>query len=130
MNYEGASIGDIETRLGDLEAAAMLGRRGVWSESNASKIAEYRAEQRKERNSIRTIMKSNIVISEDPVDINSASKRELERVPGVGPVTADRIIEHRPYAGVEDLMSVKGIGTKTLEKMRPFIRVDTSVTNG
>lgn len=127
--YNEMSIQDMLTRLGDLEASAMLGHRGIWSESNASKIVQYRAEQRAERQEIRKIMSSNVVLLESPVDINSASKYDLERIPGIGPVTAGRIIQNRPYAILEDLMSVHGIGTKTLEKMRPFIRVDTSATN-
>lgn len=56
-------------------------------------------------------------------DVNRASRRQLERVPGVGPALAGRIIEGRPYAQVDDLLRVSGIGERTLERMRPWFVV-------
>jgi competence protein ComEA len=55
------------------------------------------------------------------ISVNSASATLLDTLPGVGPATAQRIIEGRPYNALEDLLEVKGIGEKTLEKLRPFI---------
>ena len=55
------------------------------------------------------------------VSINSASLAELDTLPGVGPAIAGRIIEGRPYASIEDLLAVRGIGPATLEKLRPFV---------
>jgi competence protein ComEA len=55
------------------------------------------------------------------VSVNSANATLLDTLPGVGPATAQRIIEGRPYSKLEDLLDVKGIGEKTLEKLRPFI---------
>jgi len=57
-----------------------------------------------------------------PVSLNRASLEELEGLPGVGPVLARRILEGRPYARVEDLLRVKGIGPATLERLRPYVR--------
>lgn len=61
------------------------------------------------------------------VNINTADVKELDELPGVGPSTAERIIEHRRHRGsfksVSELEEVKGIGPKTLEKMRPFATV-------
>jgi competence protein ComEA len=58
---------------------------------------------------------------EKRVSVNSATAAELDTLPGVGPATAERIIEGRPYNTLEQLLDVKGIGEKTLEKLRPFI---------
>lgn len=58
---------------------------------------------------------------ETRVSINNSSSKDLESLPSVGPATAQRIIEGRPYNTLEDLLKVKGIGTKTLEKLRPLI---------
>lgn len=62
------------------------------------------------------------------VNINKAGTAELELLPGIGPALAQRIVEHRAKHGrfrrVEDLEAVKGIGPKTLERLRPFVRVD------
>jgi competence protein ComEA len=58
---------------------------------------------------------------EERISVNSASAALLDTLPGVGPATAQRIIEGRPYSSLEDLLEVKGIGEKTLQKLRPFI---------
>lgn len=62
------------------------------------------------------------------ININTAPASELELLPGVGPAMAGRIIEYRrqngPFRSVDSLDEVKGIGPRTLEKLRPLIRVD------
>lgn len=64
---------------------------------------------------------------EGVVNINTADRGELQRLPGVGPATAEKIIDYRRQIGrfrsPEQLIDVKGIGPKTFEKMRPFVRV-------
>ena len=64
---------------------------------------------------------------DDPVDLNKATVESLTTIPGIGKVTAERIVEWRetngPFRRIEDLMKVKGIGEKSLEKIRPYIRV-------
>lgn len=61
------------------------------------------------------------------VDINLADWPELAVLPGIGEVTAQRIVqyrkEHGPFRRVEDLLKVPGIGPKTLEGMRRFLYV-------
>lgn len=63
------------------------------------------------------------------VDINSADAHTLDRVlTGVGPAKAAAIIEYRnkngPFGSADDLVKVRGIGPKTVEKNRSRIRVD------
>jgi DNA uptake protein ComE-like DNA-binding protein len=57
-----------------------------------------------------------------PVDLNRASKQELEALPGVGAATAGKIIAGRPYNSVDDLSRV-GVGAKTLGRLRPLVTV-------
>jgi competence protein ComEA len=54
------------------------------------------------------------------LDVNTAPLAELLNLPGVGPVTAQRIIEARPFNSADDLRDVKGVGPKKFEKLRPF----------
>jgi len=61
------------------------------------------------------------------VDINSATLADLDALPGVGPSTAQAIIDYRtangPYASVDDLLNVRGIGPSKLAAMRARVRV-------
>ena len=62
-----------------------------------------------------------------PVDLNAATIKELQELPGVGPVTAQRIIDLRQKSGrfhrVEDLLAVRGISQKKLDALRPYVIV-------
>jgi len=61
------------------------------------------------------------------ININTATLEELESLPGVGPVSAQRILDHRSKVGsfksVEQLVEVKGIGEKSLGKFRDLVTV-------
>lgn len=61
------------------------------------------------------------------VDINSASQEELESLPGIGPVTAQKIIAYRqsqgPFTSIEDIQNVSGIGPVTFERIKDRITV-------
>ncbi len=62
-----------------------------------------------------------------PIDLNTASAAELEELPGVGPATATAIVEHRdehgPFASVDQLTDVSGIGPAKLDAIRDLVRV-------
>ncbi len=62
------------------------------------------------------------------IDINRATWVELMQLPGVGDTLAKRILEYRvehgPFQNIDDLENVKGIGPKTLEKLRPLLIVE------
>ncbi len=61
------------------------------------------------------------------ININTATAAELARLPGVGEATARKIItyraEHGLFPSVDELLNVKGIGKKKLERLRPFCKI-------
>lgn len=63
----------------------------------------------------------------DLVNINTATAAQLESLPGIGPATAKRIVEHREKNGafkkLEDLMNVRGIGEKAFLRLRPLVTI-------
>ncbi len=62
-----------------------------------------------------------------PVNINTASADLLEKLPGIGPTTAQAIVAYRdangPFITIEDLLKIPGIGPNTLEEIRGLITV-------
>jgi competence ComEA-like helix-hairpin-helix protein len=67
-----------------------------------------------------------------PINLNTASAAELQQVPGIGPSTADKILQMRKAYGafksVDDLRAVRGIGEKRLGKMRKYLTVGKAAT--
>jgi competence protein ComEA len=57
------------------------------------------------------------------LDINTASLKELEALPGIGPVYGQNIIEHRPYSNIEELLSRAVLKSSVYEKIKDLIRV-------
>ncbi len=71
----------------------------------------------------------SLIVNQGPVklSINTVSAHELEDLPGIGPVLAERIIEYREkneqFGSLEELKQVKGIGDKLYEKIFSFLQL-------
>ena len=70
---------------------------------------------------------STIASDSGPVDLNRATLEQLETLPGVGPSIASAIVDHRerhgPFATVDELVDVRGIGPARLDQLRTLVRV-------
>ena len=66
-------------------------------------------------------------VEEGPLDLNRATASDLEKLPGIGPTLAARIVAwretHGPFKSVEDLLAIPGIGPKTLDGLRDKVTV-------
>ncbi len=58
-----------------------------------------------------------------PLNLNTVSNKELQSIPGIGPVTANKITAARPYRSVDDLLNIPGIGPKTLGEITPYVTI-------
>ena len=74
------------------------------------------------------VMAPGLAVGADKVNINTADKEVLSSLTGVGPVTAERIIEYRekngPFKSKEEITKVKGIGEKTFQKIKDSIVIE------
>jgi len=69
----------------------------------------------------------NPLILGEQLDLNQATTEQLQLLPRIGPVTAERIQFYRSQKGafrsIEELDEVKGIGPKTIQRLRPYLRI-------
>ncbi len=89
------------------------------ADSLAARSPAVRASARRKRHQPRkTIL---------PVHLNSATESQLIQLPGIGPALAKRILGYRRQKGefqkISELLNVKGIGPKKLEKLKPFLKL-------
>ncbi len=110
--------------LQDLRVGAVLNREGIWAESDPDVLAERRKARRKKQREDVAFGKQFAPSTDNPLCLNSASKKQLESIAGVGPVTANKIIANRPWRSVDGLMTLQGIGPKKLRNIKPYVTVD------
>jgi len=117
----GLSKAQYQDQLRDAELLAAHGGQGIWAYTDWSALPVERSALSAEREAGR--LETGKALPTTPLDINTASRDELMSLPGIGEVTANAIIEKRPYRRVDDLLRVRGIGPKLLDMLRPGVAV-------
>ncbi|BCX47942.1 hypothetical protein HAHE_18500 [Haloferula helveola] len=120
---DGLSRDDWKEELADLEFQAANRRAGIWKLTDWDRLPEERRIERAEEAELKIAI-DGAQAEQGSINPNTAARDELMKLPGIGEVTANRIIEGREdgkYQTAEDLQRVNGIGTKTLERITPFL---------
>jgi DNA uptake protein ComE-like DNA-binding protein len=104
---------------------------GGWKNADPNEIIRQRAALRAEQAQLDDVRRQAASLDAPTglVDLNTASNRQLQNVPGIGVQLAARIVAGRPYRSVDDLLRVSGIGPKLLAKLRPHVIVTGAVSN-
>lgn len=118
---QGTSGKDYRAQLEDLELRAAKIGNGAWAETDWDKLPFERGEQRTEDTEMDLATGAKREFSGEKINVNTAARDELMTLPGIGEVTANRIIESRPYTSLADLDEVEGVGEKTLERLAEFL---------
>jgi competence protein ComEA len=83
---------------------------------------------RRSPTNVALVSDEKITSASNAININTASKNELQQIPYVGEKLAEKIIEHRkvqgPFRKVEHLMLIQGISDKRFRKIRPAVKVE------
>lgn len=120
---DGRSADEYGQSLADLEIQAAVRRKGIWEHTDWERLPEERRLSREYEEEIRTTIRRPVLEEGTRIDLNTAARDELMRLPGIGEVMALRIVEGRPYKTPGDLIRVRGIGEATLERISPFLHV-------
>ena len=125
---DGSASHIVLKELQDLRTIALLNRAGIWQSTQPLILAEMRKHQREAARKLNEYRQSVAKVhtrGDQPLNLNSASNKELQRIPGIGPVTAIKITAGRPYQSVDDLLKIPGIGPKTVEAITPYVTIKT-----
>jgi DNA uptake protein ComE-like DNA-binding protein len=117
----GVTSKEYRASLEDLELKAAKKGLGAWAATDWEHLPVERKEERDENAEIELAQGDGGLAAGDKINPNNAARDELMKLPGIGEVTANRIIEARPFSKLEDLDAVDGIGKQTLLRLAPFL---------
>lgn len=115
------SAKDYRAFLQDVELQAAKRGVGVWEKTNWDLLPAERQAERLENVELGLATAEPKIPAGQKISLNTAARDQLMQLPGIGEVTANRIIEARPFKKTEDLLNVEGIGAKTFERLAPYL---------
>ncbi len=123
---DGFSRDEEQAKLADSELAAAVKKKGIWSASVPDRIVGLRAQQREEDEAFKNLKTElqKAVQPKLPLNINTATDIELQKIKGIGPVLAQKIIQNRPYKTLDELLTISGIGPQTIQRIAPYLTAD------
>lgn len=119
----GMSARDYRALLQDVELQAAKHGAGAWAKTNWDRLLAERQADRQESADLSLATDSPKLPLGTKIDPNTAARDQLMQLPGVGEVTANRIIEARPFKDIGGLRTIDGIGEKTFARIAPFLRI-------
>ncbi|MDF1659798.1 MAG: helix-hairpin-helix domain-containing protein [Verrucomicrobiales bacterium] len=122
--YDQRSRDEYRAQLEDLELIAARKSIGIWAATEWESLAIERREQRIEDELLALATGKSKFEENEKIDPNTATKDDLVRLPGIGEVLANAIIEERDstrFLSPEDLEKVSGVGKTKAEKMSPYL---------
>ena len=119
----GKSANDYRAYLQDVELQSAKRGVGAWAKTNWDLLPTERQAERQENDELAMAAGNAKLAPGAKINPNTAARDELMLLPGVGEVTANRIIQARPFRKAEDLLNVEGIGPKTLEGLQQFLQL-------
>ena len=122
-NPQGRSQAEQRDWLKDIELQAAARKAGVWALTDWDSLPIERQTEREEIAELALATQGAPLDTDTKINLNSAARDELMRLPGIGEVMANRIIERRPYKSIDSLTKVDGVGDKSLKKLRPYLKL-------
>jgi len=122
-NEKGRSAAAQREAMKDLELQAAKRGVGVWAVTDWDALPNERQADREETEELELAIKQAPLDPNVKINLNTAARDELMRLPGVGEIIANRIIERRPFRSIESISEVDGIGAKKLEELRGYLKL-------
>jgi|GEM_PF-2414492 len=96
---------------------------GAGAKTNWELLPAERQAERQENDELGIAVGAPNLKAGDRINPNTAARNQLMLLPAVGEVTANRIIEARPFRKPQDLLNVQGIGPATIKRLDPFLQL-------
>jgi len=119
---DGMHHNDYREQLRDAELVAARKGKGIWAYTDWDALSGERRDQRLEELEMRIATGQSAPT--ERLNLNTAPKEDLVRIPGVGEATANTIIASRPFAAMDDLTRVRGIGRARFEQLQAWLTLE------